>query len=158
MRPSLIILIKSKQASVFWAWSTLIILFGAKETDNNLLSSSTVNISNINLTDVQHDCNCPRAKTVARLLIMKLKITKSNYSPISSQKILCPELPSPRLYLSFSLPLPSFPSPSLRFLRFSLSPSSAGAAADRMTSPPRRWTAVCEDSTYTCVPVCMHEV
>lgn len=49
---------------------------------------------------------------------MKLKITKSNYSPISSQKILCPELPSPRLYLSL---LPSFSPLPLSLLHFPLS-------------------------------------
>lgn len=81
----------------------------------------------------------------ARLLIMKLQITKSNYSPISSQKILCPELPSPPLYLAFSLS--SIPRFFFFFLHFSLSvsvslsphhalPPLPGAAADRMTSPP----------------------
>lgn len=56
----------------------------------------------------------------ARLLIMKLQITKSNYSPISSQKILCPELPSPPLYLAFSLSsIPRFF--FFFFLHFSLS-------------------------------------
>lgn len=113
--------------------SALIILFGATETDNNLLTSSTVNIiSNISAHCRSTCMQLSSGGDSARLLIMKLKITKSNYSPISSQKILCPELPSPRLYLSFSFLLPSFPSslslPSLA--------SSAGAAADRMTSPP----------------------
>ena len=75
--------------------------------------------------------------------------------PISSQNN-----PLPRAPLSPSLAQPFFPSPSLCFLHFTLpflSPSSAGAAADGMTSPPRRWTAVFGNSMYTYVCVCMHE-
>ncbi len=95
-----------------WA-STLIKLLGATETDNNLLSSSTFNISKSSTPCHAMCVQLSPGWGRARLLIMKLKITKSNYSPISSQKILCPELPSPRLYLGFSFPLPSFPSSSL---------------------------------------------
>lgn len=133
-------------------------LFGATETDNNLLSSSTVKISNIS-THCRAMCmQLSSGWDSARLLIMKLKITKSNDSTISSQKILCPELPSPRLYFSFSLLQPSFPSPSLAsYISLSLSPCSPPLLALQQTEwhhQPRRWTAVFENSMCACVYVC----
>ena len=101
----------------------------------------------------------------ARLLIMKLQITKSNYSPISSQKILCPELPSPPLYLAFSLS--SIPRFFFFFLHFSLSLSLSlflptmlcllcrALQQTEWHHHPRWWTAAFENSMYTyCMCVC----
>lgn len=129
-------------------------LFGATETDNNLLSSSTVNISNIS-THCRAMCmQLSSGWDSARLLIMKLKITKSNDSTISSQKILCPELPSPRLYFSFSLLQPSFPSPSLAsYISLSLSPCSPPLLALQQTEWHHQPRLRC--SKTQCARVCM---
>lgn len=141
-----------RERTSVWGSCTLITLSGATETDNKTCSAAprlTLTISAHAV--VQRARKCPQARDGARLLIMKLQITKSNYSPISSQKILWPELPSPpslsRLLFPVAFSLSSIPRFFFFFffLHFSLSlslsphhvlPPLPGAAADRMTSPP----------------------
>lgn len=134
--------------------STLIIYCcEATEKDNNLLCSSTVNMSNISTHCFVMCKQLSSGWDCARLLMLKLKITKSNYSTISWQKMLCPELLSPRLYLSFS-----FPSPSLASnISLSLSPCLPPLPVLQQTEwhhHPRWWTAVFENSLNVCVYVC----
>lgn len=78
--------------------------------DNNLLGSS-------NIGHISHTDNSPEAE---RLLIMKLKNTKSNHSYISAQSII-----SPLSLLLFPLLLPPPLTPSLLLLQ-----------QNTMTSPP----------------------